>query len=142
MGTSFPREGTSHYFRSLNCSEMILPSAVFTRSILLRNIPKQFRYQAVARATPAAITCPSFHTSVVRKDIDQAARFIGAGCATVGCAGAGAGIGSTFGSLMIAYARNPGLRTNIFTYAVLGFALSEAIALFCLVMAFSILYVF
>ena len=34
-----------------------------------------------------------------------AAKFIGAGAATVGVAGSGAGIGSVFGSLIIGYAR-------------------------------------
>ena len=41
-----------------------------------------------------------------RTDIDSAAKFIGAGAATVGVAGSGAGIGSVFGSLIIGYARN------------------------------------
>ena len=39
------------------------------------------------------------------RDIDSAAKFIGAGAATVGVAGSGAGIGSVFGSLIIGYAR-------------------------------------
>ena len=37
--------------------------------------------------------------------INPAAKFIGAGAATVGVAGSGAGIGSVFGSLIIGYAR-------------------------------------
>merc|ERR1712126_508763 len=36
-----------------------------------------------------------------KSDIDSAAKFIGAGAATVGVAGSGAGIGSVFGSLII-----------------------------------------
>ena len=32
------------------------------------------------------------HTSAVRRDIDSAAKYIGAGAATVGVAGSGAGI--------------------------------------------------
>lgn len=44
-------------------------------------------------------------TSVARRDIDTAAKFIGAGAATVGVAGSGAGIGTVFGSLIIGYAR-------------------------------------
>lgn len=84
----------------------------------------------------------SFQTSLVRKDIDSAAKFIGAGAATVGVAGSGAGIGSVFGSLIIGYARNPSLKQQLFSYAILGFALSEAMGLFCLMMAFLILYAF
>lgn len=38
---------------------------------------------------PAVATCTNFHTSTVRQDIDQAAKYIGAGAATVGVAGSG-----------------------------------------------------
>lgn len=81
-------------------------------------------------------------TSALRQDIDSAAKYIGAGAATVGVAGAGAGIGTVFGSLVIGYARNPGLKQQLFSYAILGFALSEAMGLFCLMMAFMLLFAF
>jgi F-type H+-transporting ATPase subunit c len=81
-------------------------------------------------------------TSAPRRDIDSAAKFIGAGAATVGVAGSGAGIGSVFGSLIIGYARNPSLKQQLFSYAILGFALSEAMGLFCLMMAFLLLFAF
>jgi len=84
----------------------------------------------------------SIKTSAVRKDIDQAAKYIGAGAATVGVAGSGAGIGSVFGSLVIGYARNPSLKGQLFSFAILGFALSEAMGLFCLMMAFLLLFAF
>jgi len=83
-----------------------------------------------------------FQTGSSLKDIDQAAKYIGAGAATVGVAGSGAGIGSVFGSLVIGYARNPSLKQQLFSYAILGFALSEAMGLFCLMMAFLILFAF
>jgi len=82
------------------------------------------------------------HTTAVSRDIDSAAKFIGAGAATVGVAGSGAGIGSVFGSLIIGYARNPSLKQQLFSYAILGFALSEAMGLFCLMMAFLLLFAF
>jgi len=82
------------------------------------------------------------HSSPIRLDIDQAAKYIGAGAATVGVAGSGAGIGSVFGNLVIGYARNPSLKQQLFSYAILGFALSEAMGLFCLMMAFLILFAF
>merc|ERR1711928_206384 len=53
-----------------------------------------------------------------------------------------AGIGSIFGSLIIGYARNPSLKQQLFSYAILGFALSEAMGLFCLMMAFLLLFAF
>eukprot|EP00112_Aurelia_sp_Birch-Aquarium-sp1_P002713 Seg1301.5 transcript_id=Seg1301.5/GoldUCD/mRNA.D3Y31 product="ATP synthase F" protein_id=Seg1301.5/GoldUCD/D3Y31 len=81
-----------------------------------------------------------FSTSIATRDIESAAKFIGAGAATVGAAGSGAGIGTVFGSLIIGYARNPSLKQQLFSYAILGFALSEAMGLFCLMMSFLILF--
>lgn len=70
----------------------------------------------------------------------QAAKFVGAGCATIGLAGAGAGIGTVFGALVIGVSRNPSLKQELFRIAILGFALTEAMALFALMMAFMILF--
>ncbi|CAO2644541.1 ATP synthase F(0) complex subunit C2, mitochondrial [Lemmus lemmus] len=38
------------------------------------------------------------------------------------------------------YARNPSLKQQLFSYAILGFTLSEAMGLFCLMVAFLILF--
>merc|ERR1712080_48520 len=62
---------------------------------------------------PAAVQARALSTSVARKDIDSAAKFIGAGAATVRVAGSGAGIGSVFGSLIIGYARNPNRKQQL-----------------------------
>ena len=97
---------------------------------------------AAPAASQAVVPYRSIQTSAVSRDIDSAAKFIGAGAATVGSAGSGAGIGSVFGSLIIGYARNPSLKQQLFSYAILGFALSEAMGLFCLMMAFLLLFAF
>ena len=55
-------------------------------------------------------------------------------------AGVGAGIGIVFGSLIHSVSRNPSLSKQLFGYAILGFALSEAMALFALMVAFFILF--
>jgi len=60
--------------------------------------------------------------------------------ATVSLAGSGVGIGIVFAALINSVARNPSLTRNLFVYAILGFALTEAIALFGLMMAFLILF--
>ncbi|MBN3312940.1 CACO2 protein, partial [Atractosteus spatula] len=93
-----------------------------------------------SRVTGLQVVPRGFQTSAVSRDIDTAAKFIGAGAATVGVAGSGAGIGTVFGSLIIGYARNPSLKQQLFSYAILGFALSEAMGLFCLMVAFLILF--
>ncbi|KAF8357298.1 hypothetical protein PRIPAC_92293 [Pristionchus pacificus] len=100
------------------------------RSLLSQRVP-------VAASAAAA---RAMSTSVARRDIDSAAKYIGAGAATVGVAGSGAGIGNVFGALVIGYARNPSLKQQLFSYAILGFALSEAMGLFCLTMGFMILF--
>ena len=70
----------------------------------------------------------------------QAAKFVGAGLATIGLAGAGVGIGTVFGALVLCTSRNPNLKDELFRIAILGFALTEAIALFALLVAFLILF--
>ena len=71
----------------------------------------------------------------------QAAQKIGAGLSTFGLAGAGVGIGLIFSSLIESIAKNPTLKDELFRAAVLGFALTEAIALFALMISFLILFV-
>jgi F-type H+-transporting ATPase subunit c len=51
------------------------------------------------------------------------AKYIGTG---VACSGL---IGTVFGSLILATARNPQLKTQLFNFAILGFALAEATGL-------------
>jgi F-type H+-transporting ATPase subunit c len=43
--------------------------------------------------------------------------------------GAGVGIGVVFGALILGVARNPSLRSQLFSYAILGFAFAEATGL-------------
>ena len=69
-----------------------------------------------------------------------ASKWIGAGLATIGLSGAGIGVGSVFSALIVGTARNPAVKSQLYNYAILGFALSEAVGLFALMMAFLILY--
>jgi F-type H+-transporting ATPase subunit c len=70
----------------------------------------------------------------------NASKIIAAGLATISLIGAGIGIGNVFGSFLVALSRNPLLLKTLFTYAILGFALVEAIALFGLMMSFLLLF--
>jgi F-type H+-transporting ATPase subunit c len=72
--------------------------------------------------------------------IVDAAKLVGAGLATISIAGTGVGVGLVFAALINGYSRNPGSAKQLFLYAVLGFALTEAIALFGLMMAFLIMF--
>jgi F-type H+-transporting ATPase subunit c len=70
----------------------------------------------------------------------NAAKLIGAGLATIGLVGAGVGVGVVFGSLVIAVSRNPFMQQELFRLAILGFALTEAVGLLALMMAFMIMF--
>jgi len=54
---------------------------------------------------------------------------------------AGIGIGLVFAALLQGVARNPSLRGQLFSYAILGFAFVEAIGLFDLMVAMMCKYV-
>lgn len=70
----------------------------------------------------------------------ESARMIGAGIAMVALAGVGLGIGLIFSSLITSISRNPSSREQVFPVGILGFALTEAVALFALLIAFLILF--
>ena len=55
-------------------------------------------------------------------------------------AGAGIGVGIVFYALIQGTSRNPSVKNQLFQYAVLGFALSEATGLFALMVSFMILF--
>lgn len=80
------------------------------------------------------------YTSELAMALVEAGQNIGTGLATIGLAGAGVGIGVVFGNLVTATARNPALRGQLFSYAILGFAFAEATGLFALMVAFMIRY--
>jgi F-type H+-transporting ATPase subunit c len=67
-------------------------------------------------------------------------KMIGAGLGTIALAGVGSGIGFIFNGLLEAVARNPSMARQLFNYAILGFAPTEAIALFTLMIVFLILF--
>uniref|UniRef100_A0A2K6F1T2 ATPase protein 9 n=1 Tax=Propithecus coquereli TaxID=379532 RepID=A0A2K6F1T2_PROCO len=115
---------TPHPLKMYACSKFIsTPSLVKSTSQLLSRplsvvvlqrpetlTDENLRILAVSRPLTSLVPSQSFQTSAISRDIDTAAKFIGAGAATVGVAGSGAGIGTGFGSLIVGYARNPSLK--------------------------------
>jgi F-type H+-transporting ATPase subunit c len=69
-----------------------------------------------------------------------AAKMIGAGLATIALFGVGIGIGNIFATLIATVGRNPSVQQRVFPFAIIGFALVEAVALFALLIAFLILF--
>ncbi len=75
-------------------------------------------------------------------DIVAAAKLIGAGLAMIGTIGAGAGVGIVVNGAVQGMARNPDASGTVLTNMILGIAFAEAIAIYCLVVALLILFVF
>ncbi len=71
---------------------------------------------------------------------EDAAKALGAGIAVIALAGVGIGIGNIFSALVTSVARNPSARDQVFGLGILGFALTEAVALFALLISFLILF--
>ena len=70
----------------------------------------------------------------------EAAKMIGAGLATIALFGVGIGIGNVFSTLISTVGRDPSVQQRVFPFAIIGFALVEAVALFALLIAFLILF--
>ena len=70
-----------------------------------------------------------------------AAKLIGAGLAMLGAIGAGLGIGILASGAVQGIARNPDAAGEIQTNMILGIAFTEAVAIYCLVVALLILFV-
>ncbi|KAG2487679.1 hypothetical protein HYH03_013679 [Edaphochlamys debaryana] len=100
--------------------------------------------RAQAAASPMSLHKQAvLSNSVVQEramSVLAASKMVGAGCATIALAGVGAGLGVMFGSLINGAARNPNIAKQLVGYALLGFALTESIALFSLLVVFLILF--
>lgn len=75
------------------------------------------------------------YSSEIANAMVEVSKNIGMGSAAIGLTGAGIGIGLVFAALLNGVARNPALRGQLFSYAILGFAFVEAIGLFDLMVA-------
>lgn len=69
-----------------------------------------------------------------------AAKMIGAGMAMIALLGVGIGLGNIFSNLITAIARNPSAKGDVMPVGLLGFALTESIALMAFVTAMLILF--
>jgi len=70
----------------------------------------------------------------------DAARLIGAGLACSGMIGAGIGLGHIFGNYLSAAIRNPSAAQGQFGNLIFGFAVTEALGIFSLLIAFLLLF--
>ena len=70
----------------------------------------------------------------------EAAKFVGAGLATLGMIGAGIGVGTVFNGFLHGALRNPGAAAGQFTNLILGAALAEALGILAFVLGLLILF--
>lgn len=70
----------------------------------------------------------------------EAAKYIGAGLAAVGMIGAGIGVGNVWSAYITALSRNPASKDDIGANIWIGFAVTEAIALFAFLVAMIALF--
>lgn len=70
----------------------------------------------------------------------QAAKYIGAGIACLGMAGAAIALGNIFGSYLSGALRNPSAADGQFGRLIFGFAVTEALGIFSLLIALLALY--
>ena len=102
--------------KNLNIYLTLILEALINRQTYLTDYFKMAARQLIRSPALRMSLARNVAATPVRRDIDTAAKFIGAGAATVGVAGSGAGIGTVFGSLIIGYARNPSLKQQLFSY--------------------------
>ena len=69
-----------------------------------------------------------------------AAKYIGAGIACIGMGGAGVGVGVIFGQHLAAALRNPSAAQGQFGKLISGFAVTEALGIFSLLIALLLLF--
>ena len=69
-----------------------------------------------------------------------AAKFIGAGIAALGIGAAAVGVGNLFGQFLGGALRNPAAADGQFGRLILGFAVTEALGIFALLIALLLLF--
>ncbi|KAK5738639.1 ATPase complex subunit 9 [Elasticomyces elasticus] len=93
------------------------------------------------QVSPIGVQTTRAYSSEMANALVQVSQNMGMGSAAIGLGGAGIGIGLVFAALLTAVARNPSMRGQLFSYAILGFAFVEAIGLFDLMVAMMCKYV-
>lgn len=84
----------------------------------------------------AALTRPTRNAAIAYEVTVNGANLIGAGMAASGVGVPAIGVAMCFSSYMLASARQPNMSAKLLPYCILGFALSEALALFTLLIAY------
>src|SRR6516162_4948043 len=101
--------------------------------------------------SPASISAKRFtrstsHNPLQLKEVEKlsmdpaAAKLIGAGLAAIGTGAAAIGVGNLFGQFLQGALRNPSAADGQFGRLIFGFAVTEALGIFALLVAFLLLF--
>jgi F-type H+-transporting ATPase subunit c len=72
--------------------------------------------------------------------MEEMGKYIGAGLATIGLGGAGIGVGQIFAAYLAGALRNPSAADGQFARLIFGFAVTEALGIFSLLVALLLLF--
>jgi len=115
-----------------------MTTAVAKRTISttpFQTVKRQQVSKILSATTRQAFQTRRAYSSEIANAMVEVSKNLGMGAAAIGLTGAGIGIGLVFAALLNGVARNPALRGQLFSYAILGFAFVEAIGLFDLMVA-------
>src|SRR6516165_389124 len=99
---------------------------------------KVIRTEQLAVFSESATSHSAFRRSILMDP--TAAKYIGAGIACIGMGGAGVGVGIIFGNYLAAALRNPSAAQGQFGNLIFGFAITEALGIFSLLIALLLLF--
>jgi F-type H+-transporting ATPase subunit c len=125
-GANWPPAASMPPRRAIRLTTACFPGMTARPQVTLKtNASRMFQNAQAKRA----------YSSEIAQAMVEVSRNLGMGAAAIGLTGAGIGIGLVFAALLNGVARNPALRGQLFSYAILGFAFVEAIGLFDLMVA-------
>ncbi|KAI5362146.1 Putative ATP synthase, F0 complex, subunit C, V-ATPase proteolipid subunit C-like protein [Septoria linicola] len=141
---SMAAQSTTKVARPAQFQKFTRAYSVATRNTATFNTMKRtstMLQAARTKVSPIGAQAKRAYSSEMANALVQVSQNLGMGSAAIGLGGAGIGIGLVFAALLQAVARNPSLRGQLFSYAILGFAFVEAIGLFDLMVAMMCKYV-
>ena len=137
--TDFPALFIALFWLTPSVNDQIqLPSVVGFLAMVGPLLGLAFSFDAI-NGERANGTLPRLLSQPIHRDDVINGKF-GAGLAVIALFGVGIGIGNIFSTLIATVGRNPSVQQRVFPFAIIGFALVEAVALFALLIAFLILF--
>eukprot|EP00745_Piridium_sociabile_P018137 TRINITY_DN26994_c0_g1_i1.p1 TRINITY_DN26994_c0_g1~~TRINITY_DN26994_c0_g1_i1.p1 ORF type:complete len:175 (-),score=16.59 TRINITY_DN26994_c0_g1_i1:130-654(-) len=106
------------------------------------NSANSMSMNSILRPVTAVHGCASVNSVLAKKQIRSEAGVaaLGAAIALMAVGGVGQGIGTLFAALVSGTARNPSVKEDLFTYALIGIGFLEFLAMIVIIMSALLLY--